>query len=66
MLECISEKSNEDVSSHVFDVYTWNVDSNPYTDVGGRLIPSRIPLSAFIAGKCEPPLYSAKITDGCC
>ncbi|KAH8119783.1 hypothetical protein DFH11DRAFT_1499667 [Phellopilus nigrolimitatus] len=37
--------------SHVFDAYTWNFNTDePYADYNGKLIPSRIPLTAFIAG----------------
>ncbi|KZT02026.1 uncharacterized protein LAESUDRAFT_706598 [Laetiporus sulphureus 93-53] len=36
--------------SFVFDNYTWNRDGPDYTDYNGKLIPSRIPLSALIGG----------------
>ncbi|KAL6307767.1 hypothetical protein BKA93DRAFT_727030 [Sparassis latifolia] len=36
--------------SYVFDNYTWNRDGSDYTSYNGRLIPSRIPLSALIQG----------------
>jgi hypothetical protein len=36
----------------VWDEYTWNPDPNsPFTEFNGKLIPSRIPLSALISGK---------------
>ncbi|EJD03536.1 uncharacterized protein FOMMEDRAFT_81968 [Fomitiporia mediterranea MF3/22] len=39
------------IISFVFDEYTWNYDlSQPYTDYQGKLIPSRIPYTAFISG----------------
>ncbi|TCD62195.1 hypothetical protein EIP91_007228 [Steccherinum ochraceum] len=34
----------------VFDNYTWNRDGGDYTRFNGKLIPSRIPLTAMIAG----------------
>ncbi|CCM02754.1 uncharacterized protein FIBRA_04862 [Fibroporia radiculosa] len=34
----------------VFDNYTWNRDGSDYTDYNGKLIPSRVPLSALIQG----------------
>lgn len=35
----------------VFDTYIWNyVPEEPYTDYNGKLIPSRIPLTAFMSG----------------
>ncbi|KDQ62949.1 hypothetical protein JAAARDRAFT_202479 [Jaapia argillacea MUCL 33604] len=36
--------------SFVFVNYTWNTDGSDYTDYNGKLIPSRIPLSALITG----------------
>ncbi|PCH34414.1 hypothetical protein WOLCODRAFT_135702 [Wolfiporia cocos MD-104 SS10] len=36
--------------SFVFDNYTWNGDGSDYSDYNGKLIPSRIPLSAIIRG----------------
>ena len=39
------------ISSFVFDNYTWNPDGPDYTDYNGKLIPSRIPLSAIMSGK---------------
>lgn len=36
--------------SFVFDNYTWNRDGSDYTDYNGKLIPSRIPLSAIMSG----------------
>jgi len=37
--------------SFVFDDYTWAVDGTPYSHFNGKLIPSRIPLTALIDGK---------------
>lgn len=34
----------------VFDNYTWNPDGPDYSDYNGKLIPSRIPLSAIMSG----------------
>ncbi|THH30230.1 hypothetical protein EUX98_g3949 [Antrodiella citrinella] len=34
----------------VFDNYTWNSDGGDYTRYNGKLIPSRIPLTAFLSG----------------
>ncbi|KAL6307747.1 hypothetical protein BKA93DRAFT_727123 [Sparassis latifolia] len=34
----------------VFDNYTWNEDGSDYSDYNGKLIPSRIPLTALIQG----------------
>lgn len=34
----------------VFDNYTWNPDGPDYSDFNGKLIPSRIPLSAIMSG----------------
>lgn len=39
------------LSSFVFDNYTWNRDGGDYTRYNGKLIPSRIPLSAFLSGE---------------
>ncbi|KIJ11109.1 hypothetical protein PAXINDRAFT_164153 [Paxillus involutus ATCC 200175] len=36
--------------SFVFDDYVWNPDGSRYTDYNGKLIPSRIPLSALLGG----------------
>ncbi|KAF9219951.1 hypothetical protein BS17DRAFT_788339 [Gyrodon lividus] len=36
--------------SFVFDDYVWNPDGSLYTDYNGKLIPSRIPLSALLSG----------------
>lgn len=36
--------------SYVFDNYTWNRDGSDYTLTDGELVPSRVPLNAFIRG----------------
>ena len=43
--------SNGPYSRFVFDNYTWNPDGPDYSDYNGKLIPSRIPLSAIMSGK---------------
>jgi hypothetical protein len=37
--------------SYVFDNYTWDRDGPEYSTFNGKLIPSRIPLSAMISGR---------------
>lgn len=37
----------------VWDEYIWNNDSSKYSQFNGKPIPSRIPLSTMIAGKCN-------------
>lgn len=37
--------------SFVFDDYIWNPDGSIYSEYNGRLIPSRIPISAILGGK---------------
>ncbi|THH18168.1 hypothetical protein EW146_g2770 [Bondarzewia mesenterica] len=34
----------------VFDNYTWNAEPGDYSEYGGNLIPSRIPLTALLSG----------------
>lgn len=34
----------------VFDNYTWNRDGPEYSEFNGKRVPSRIPLSVFVAG----------------
>ncbi|KAL4062361.1 hypothetical protein V8B97DRAFT_1876294 [Scleroderma yunnanense] len=36
--------------SFVFDDYIWNPDGSTYSDYNGKLIPSRIPLTALLGG----------------
>lgn len=42
----------------VFDNYTWDRDGPEYSDYSGKLIPSRIPLSALVAGPITGHPYS--------
>ena len=37
--------------SYVFDDYSWDRDGPAYSKFNGKLIPSRIPLSAIISGE---------------
>jgi len=39
------------LSRFVFDDYVWNPDRSVYSDYNGKLIPSRIPLTALVGGK---------------
>lgn len=38
-------------SRFVFADYVWNPDGSPYSHYNGKLIPSRIPLTALVGGK---------------
>lgn len=42
------------LSRFVFDDYIWNPDGSVYSDYNGKLIPSRIPLTALVGGKYYP------------
>lgn len=39
------------VPRFVFDDYVWNPDGSTYSDYNGKLIPSRIPLTALVSGR---------------
>ncbi|KAH7920519.1 hypothetical protein BV22DRAFT_1107628 [Leucogyrophana mollusca] len=47
MMSLLAHATNR---SFVFNDYTWNADGSWYSDFNGKLIPSRIPLSAIISG----------------
>ncbi|KAH7910291.1 hypothetical protein BJ138DRAFT_1153235 [Hygrophoropsis aurantiaca] len=47
MMSLLARATNR---SFVFNDYTWNADGSWYSDYNGKLIPSRIPLSAIISG----------------
>lgn len=46
----------------MFDSYTLNRDGPEYSELDGRLVPSRIPLSAFVAGPLAGGPYSDSAT----
>lgn len=45
-------------SSFVFDNYTWSQDPPEYSNYHGKLIPSRIPLTAIMSGKFNVATHS--------
>ncbi|EGN95102.1 hypothetical protein SERLA73DRAFT_187410 [Serpula lacrymans var. lacrymans S7.3] len=52
--------AHETKRSYVFDDYIWRKDGTIYSDFNGKLIPSRIPLSALVGG----PLVGGEFPDG--
>ena len=56
--------SNVPYSRFVFDNYTWNPDGPDYSDYNGKLIPSRIPLSAIMSGKISALVYASNLSYG--
>lgn len=51
--------------SFVFDNFTWERDGPEYSNYNGKLIPSRIPLSAMISGKGQKCLHALLYSQIC-
>ncbi|KAH7910292.1 hypothetical protein BJ138DRAFT_1114220 [Hygrophoropsis aurantiaca] len=57
MMSLLAHATNR---SFVFNDYVWNPDSSLYSDFNGKLIPSRVPLSALISG----PMVGSELPAG--